>query len=120
MCPVISAKVRAMLRRVSRVAAAEAGRAQLKVSLFKLSLSVLMETIAHTKTSHTDTDDAEGRLMLPFGMGKPRVLGGDARAADHQPHAHHANLVLLLGQDRRWRTIARRLSRGECGERQRA
>jgi hypothetical protein len=46
MCPVISAKVRAMPPRVSRVAAAEAGRVQLKVSLFKLSLSVLMETIA--------------------------------------------------------------------------
>jgi hypothetical protein len=41
-----------------------------------------METIAQTKTSRTDTDDAEGRLMLPFGMEKPRVPGGDARAAN--------------------------------------
>jgi hypothetical protein len=66
------------------------------------------------------TDDAEGRLMLPFGMEKPRVPGGDARATDRQPYARHANLVLLLGQDHRWRTVARRLSRGECRERQRA
>jgi hypothetical protein len=62
MCPVISAEVRAMLRRVmSRAAEAEAeagGRVvQLKDSLFELSLSVLMETIAQTKTSRADADD---------------------------------------------------------------
>jgi hypothetical protein len=58
MCPVISAEVRAMLRRVGRAAEA-AGRVQLKASLFELSLSVLMETIAQTKTSRADdADDA--------------------------------------------------------------
>ncbi|OQU80433.1 hypothetical protein SORBI_3007G128000 [Sorghum bicolor] len=56
MCPVISAEVRAMLRRVMSRAAAD-GRVQLKDSLFELSLSVLMETIAQTKTSRTDADD---------------------------------------------------------------
>jgi len=101
MCPIISAEVRAMLLRVSRTAEAS-GRVQLKDSLFELSLSVLMETIAQTKTSRTDTDDGEGRLMLPFGMGKSRMPRGYARAADRRPRAHHASPVLPLGQDR-WR-----------------
>nr|BAO73910.1 cytochrome P450 [Echinochloa phyllopogon] len=59
MSPVISAEVRAMVRRMDRAAAAAAGGAaqvQLKRRLFELSLSVLMETIARTKTSRTEAN----------------------------------------------------------------
>ncbi|TVU44861.1 hypothetical protein EJB05_04322, partial [Eragrostis curvula] len=59
----IAAEVRAMVRRMSHAAVAApsgAARVQLKRRLFELSLSVLMETIAQTKTSRTqanaDTD----------------------------------------------------------------
>ncbi|OQU90943.1 hypothetical protein SORBI_3001G082400 [Sorghum bicolor] len=48
MSSVISAEVRAMVRRMSRAA--------LKRRLFEVSLSVLMETIAQTKTSRTEAD----------------------------------------------------------------
>ncbi|TVU44887.1 hypothetical protein EJB05_04350, partial [Eragrostis curvula] len=59
MAGTISAEVRAMVRRMSRAAAAAPGgaaRVQLKRRLFELSLSVLMETIAQTKTSRTEAD----------------------------------------------------------------
>jgi len=55
----ISAEVRAMVRRMSRAAAAApdgAARIQLKRRLFEVSLSVLMETIAQTKTSRTEAN----------------------------------------------------------------
>ncbi|WVZ60638.1 hypothetical protein U9M48_010631 [Paspalum notatum var. saurae] len=57
MTPAISAEVRAMVRRMDRAAASAPGgaaRVQLKRRLFELSLSVLMETIARTKTSRTE------------------------------------------------------------------
>jgi len=54
MSPAISAEVRAMVRRMSRAAAP--ARVQLKRRLFELSLSVLMETIARTKTSRTEAN----------------------------------------------------------------
>ncbi|WVZ60630.1 hypothetical protein U9M48_010623 [Paspalum notatum var. saurae] len=59
MTPTISAEVRAMVRRMNRAAAAVpagAARVQLKGRLFELSLSVLMETIAQTKTSRTEVN----------------------------------------------------------------
>ncbi|XP_039828471.1 cytochrome P450 81Q32-like [Panicum virgatum] len=59
MSPAISAEVRAMVRRMNRAAAAAPGgaaRVQLKRRLFELSLSVLMETIARTKTSRTEAN----------------------------------------------------------------
>ncbi|CAN6309240.1 unnamed protein product [Urochloa humidicola] len=59
MSPVISGEVRAMVRRMNRAAAAADGgaaRVQLKRRLFELSLSVLMETIARTKTSRTEAN----------------------------------------------------------------
>ena len=59
MTPTICAEVRAMVRRMDRAAAAAPGgaaRVQLKRSLFELSLSVLMETIAQTKTSRTEAN----------------------------------------------------------------
>jgi cytochrome P450 len=59
MAPAIEAQVRAMVRRMDRAAAAGGGgvaRVQLKRRLFELSLSVLMETIAHTKTSRAEAD----------------------------------------------------------------
>ncbi|XP_062212476.1 cytochrome P450 81Q32-like [Phragmites australis] len=55
----ISAEVRAMVRRMNRAAAVTPGsaaRIQLKRRLFELSLSVLMETIAQTKTSRTEAN----------------------------------------------------------------
>jgi hypothetical protein len=59
MSSVISAEVRAMVRRMSHAAAAApdgAARIQLKRRLFEVSLSVLMETIAQTKTSRTEAN----------------------------------------------------------------
>ncbi|CAN6292612.1 unnamed protein product [Urochloa humidicola] len=59
MTPVISGEVRAMVRRMDHAAAAAPGgaaRVQLKRRLFELSLSVLMETIARTKTSRTEAN----------------------------------------------------------------
>jgi cytochrome P450 len=59
MSPVISAEVRAMVRRMDRAAAAAPGgaaRVQMKRRLFEVSLSVLMETIARTKTSRTESN----------------------------------------------------------------
>ena len=59
MTPTISAEVRAMVRRMNHAAAAAPGgtaRVQLKRRLFELSYSVLMETIARTKTSHTEAN----------------------------------------------------------------
>ncbi|GJN23243.1 hypothetical protein PR202_gb10875 [Eleusine coracana subsp. coracana] len=56
----IAAEVRAMVRRMSRAAQASHGgaaRIELKRRLFDLSLSVLMETIAQTKTSRAEADD---------------------------------------------------------------
>jgi cytochrome P450 len=61
MSGVISAEVRAMVRRVNRAAVSTgAARVQLKQRLFELSVSVLMETVAATKTTRAgggDTDD---------------------------------------------------------------
>ncbi|CAN6303449.1 unnamed protein product [Urochloa humidicola] len=59
MTPAISGEVRAMVRRMDHAAAAAPGgaaRVQLKRRLFELSLSVLMETIARTKTSRTEAN----------------------------------------------------------------
>ncbi|KAL6637901.1 hypothetical protein ACP70R_025473 [Stipagrostis hirtigluma subsp. patula] len=59
MSGVIAAEVRAMVRRLHHAAAAAPGgaaRIQLKRRLFELSLSVLMETIAQTKTSRTEAN----------------------------------------------------------------
>ncbi|RCV40785.1 hypothetical protein SETIT_9G083300v2 [Setaria italica] len=59
MTPVISTEVRAMVRRMDHAAVAAPGgaaRVQLKRRLFELSLSVLMETIARTKTSRTEAN----------------------------------------------------------------
>ncbi|CAN6309238.1 unnamed protein product [Urochloa humidicola] len=60
MSPVISGEVRAMVRRMNRAAAAAAdggaARIQMKRRLFEVSLSVLMETIARTKTSRTEAN----------------------------------------------------------------
>jgi hypothetical protein len=59
MTPVISAEVRAMVRWMDNAAAAAPGgvaRVQLKRRLFEVSLSVLMETIARTKTSRTEAN----------------------------------------------------------------
>jgi cytochrome P450 len=56
MSPVISAEVRSMVRRLNRAAAGGAARVQLKRRLFELSLSVLMETVARTKTSRTEAN----------------------------------------------------------------
>ncbi|XP_039828467.1 cytochrome P450 81Q32-like [Panicum virgatum] len=59
MSPAISAEVRAMVRRMNRAAAVAPGgaaRVQLKRRLFEVSLSVLMETIAQTKTSRTEAN----------------------------------------------------------------
>jgi cytochrome P450 len=58
MSPVISAEVRAMVVRLRRSAAASP-RVQLRRRLFELSLSVLMETIADTKTTLSSNSDAE-------------------------------------------------------------
>ena len=55
MANVISAEVRAMVARLRRSAAASP-RVQLRRSLFELSLSVLMETIADTKTTLGKSD----------------------------------------------------------------
>uniref|UniRef100_A0A0E0D746 Cytochrome P450 n=1 Tax=Oryza meridionalis TaxID=40149 RepID=A0A0E0D746_9ORYZ len=59
MSGLIAGEVRAMVRRMYRAAAASpagAGRIQLKRRLFEVSLSVLMETIAHTKATRPETD----------------------------------------------------------------
>ncbi|CAL4919202.1 unnamed protein product [Urochloa decumbens] len=59
MTPTISGEVRAMVRRMDHAAAGSPGgaaRVQLKRRLFELSLSVLMETIARTKTSRTEAN----------------------------------------------------------------
>ncbi|CAD6206740.1 unnamed protein product [Miscanthus lutarioriparius] len=59
MTPAISAEVRGMVRRMEHADAAAPGgaaRMQLKRRLFELSLSVLMETIAQTKTSRTEAN----------------------------------------------------------------
>jgi hypothetical protein len=59
MSAVVAAEVRAMARRMGRAAAAAPGgaaRVQLKRRLFEVSLSVLMETIARTKTSRAEAD----------------------------------------------------------------
>nr|UJH93408.1 cytochrome P450 [Echinochloa crus-galli] len=59
MTPAIAAEVRAMVRRMDHAAAAAPGgaaRVQLKRRLFELSLSVLMETIARTKTFRTEAN----------------------------------------------------------------
>lgn len=58
MSGVISGEVRAMARRINRAAAGGTGaaRVQLKQRLFELSVSVLMETVARTRTSRAETD----------------------------------------------------------------
>ncbi|KAL6637902.1 hypothetical protein ACP70R_025474 [Stipagrostis hirtigluma subsp. patula] len=59
MSGVIAAEVRAMVRRLHRAAVAApvgAARIQLKRRLFELSLSVLMETVAQTKTTRAEAD----------------------------------------------------------------
>ncbi|NP_001142304.1 putative cytochrome P450 superfamily protein [Zea mays] len=59
MSPVICAEVRAMVRRMARLAAGGAARVQLRRRLFELSLGVLMETIARTKTSRSEACAAD-------------------------------------------------------------
>ncbi|KAI4984995.1 hypothetical protein ZWY2020_017625 [Hordeum vulgare] len=62
----IASEVRAMARRLSRAAAAAPGGAalvELKRSLFEVSLSALMETVAQTKTSRPE--GAEDTDMSP-------------------------------------------------------
>jgi cytochrome P450 len=59
MSPVICAEVRAMVRRMARLAAGGAARVQLRQRLFELSLGVLMETIARTKTSRSEACAAD-------------------------------------------------------------
>uniref|UniRef100_A0ACD5VUZ5 Uncharacterized protein n=1 Tax=Avena sativa TaxID=4498 RepID=A0ACD5VUZ5_AVESA len=56
MAGVISAEVRAMVARLRRSSVASP-RVQLRRRLFELSLSVLMETIADTKTTLANSDD---------------------------------------------------------------
>uniref|UniRef100_A0ACD6A5B7 Uncharacterized protein n=1 Tax=Avena sativa TaxID=4498 RepID=A0ACD6A5B7_AVESA len=59
MSGVIAAEVRAMAHRLCHAAAAAPGgaaRVQMKRTLFQLSLSVLMETIAHTKGTRSEAD----------------------------------------------------------------
>uniref|UniRef100_A0ACD5WDS3 Uncharacterized protein n=1 Tax=Avena sativa TaxID=4498 RepID=A0ACD5WDS3_AVESA len=59
MSGVIAAEVRAMAHRLCRAAAAAPGgaaRVHMKRTLFQLSLSVLMETIAHTKGTRSEAD----------------------------------------------------------------
>ncbi|KAF8748723.1 hypothetical protein HU200_012850 [Digitaria exilis] len=68
MSPVISAEVRTMARRMSRDAwnaPGGAARVQLKRRLFEVSLSVLMETIARTKTSSGVEAAGVGTDMSP-------------------------------------------------------
>ncbi|KAF7061029.1 hypothetical protein CFC21_067759 [Triticum aestivum] len=62
----IASEVRAMARRLARAAAADPGGAalvELKRSLFEVSLSALMETVAQTKTSRAE--GAEDTDMSP-------------------------------------------------------
>ncbi|KAF8709847.1 hypothetical protein HU200_029560 [Digitaria exilis] len=88
MTPVISGEIRAMVRRMDHAAAAAAGgaaRVQLKRRLFELSLSVLMETIARTKTTRTEAN----------------------ADTDMSPEAHEFkqiadSLIPLLGTANRW------------------
>ncbi|KAF8646035.1 hypothetical protein HU200_065998 [Digitaria exilis] len=88
MTPVISGEIRAMVRRIDHAAAASptgAARVQLKRRLFELSLSVLMETIARTKTTRTEAN----------------------ADTDMSPEAHEFkqiadSLIPLLGTANRW------------------
>ncbi|PUZ36926.1 hypothetical protein GQ55_9G076300 [Panicum hallii var. hallii] len=87
MSPVISAEVRAMVRRMDRAAAAAPGgaaRVQMKRRLFEVSLSVLMETIARTKTSRTEADADAG--MSPEAQVFKQIVD------DIVPHLGTANL----------------------------
>ncbi|XP_048573589.1 cytochrome P450 81Q32-like [Triticum urartu] len=63
MSGVIAAEVSAMARRLCRAAAACPARVELKRSLFEVSLSALMETVAQTKTSRAE--GAEDTDMSP-------------------------------------------------------
>ncbi|CAM0870811.1 unnamed protein product [Alopecurus aequalis] len=64
MSSVISGEVRAMVRRLCRSAAASP-RVQLRRRLYELSLSVLMETIAHTKaTGAANSEEADTDMSV--------------------------------------------------------
>ncbi|KAL6894025.1 hypothetical protein ACP4OV_008123 [Aristida adscensionis] len=89
----IAAEVRAMARRLHRAAAAAAAsggaaRVQLRRRLFELSLSVLMETIARTKTSRADAaEDADADTdMSPEAQEFEQIVG------EIMPHLGTTNL----------------------------
>uniref|UniRef100_A0A0D9ZDH0 Cytochrome P450 n=1 Tax=Oryza glumipatula TaxID=40148 RepID=A0A0D9ZDH0_9ORYZ len=67
MAGVVSGEIRPMVQRMYRAAAAAGvgvARVQLKRRLFELSLSVLMEAIAQTKTTRPEADDADTDMSV--------------------------------------------------------
>jgi hypothetical protein len=90
----ISNEVRAMVRRMGRAAAAAPGPGgaalvELKRTLFEVSLSALMETIARTKTSRTeedaDTDMSPEAQEFKKSMDEIMPLVGAAHVWDFLP-----------------------------------
>ncbi|CAM0943204.1 unnamed protein product [Alopecurus aequalis] len=89
MSGVIAAEVRAMVRRLCHATNADDGaaRVQLNRSLFELSLSVLMETIAHTKGTRLPEDDRDTADMS--------VEGQELKEAVHE-------IMAILGTANMW------------------